>query len=1189
MSSSEASVLPQPAPSGPQAVSGLHQLAISLDLAFAGFSAEDVTITVYNGVDEIVHRGAGPATLSLPKGLYTVRAEFAGEIYEQVVRHDQATPVSIAPERHASAPVEGAATSYEYYSETSSRLSREVTGPPLGRVASESGGLFIFIRAANQFAHGGQDLRQDLSLRSPRDGQLLSAFEADAQANTTYGYLAYSVQAEPGVYILDYAGSPSRQMPIYVYRNWQTQIFVTHHKRPRLEGATILLGQNGFNPSDNLPKIIDMAISGLQNNVDLLPQSAMWELLNAKFSNPMLGLLGAHLLLRRKETEYGAVDMVLGNLGYLLPDSPDVRALYLMKALRDGNQGALDNMTFDTPPMFRAGFSAAIAADADHEGILPDRGWLEQVAPLVYTDSPWTTWAPLPPSLVPDALPMDDQSMPYQLFSRGGNGGGAGGPPQPDDGWLTQSLAEAVERASKTGQPPDKVLRKFAADFNVPLRLVKRAYASLAPDADPLDTVSPPPSAQQVPNIQQVPNTQQMPDFRQTAVIPRQNAPDDFPAPESPDPTAQTSPTTPTSQTAQTAQMPASDTVVVDDEAQWPQPRAWQPGPPVYRRLRGYALDPGLAHQFETAPISQITFQVPWEPLAPGPVGEYLEVIDHDPAGKCFYEPVDLDQPFLLAQNGLPPAEGTPQFHQQMVYAVASLTIHNFERALGRKALWSPGPSPSPNNPADDSHYVQRLRIYPHALRETNAYYSPAKKALLFGYFPAAGDGAAEYVPGSMVFTCLSHDIIAHETAHALLDGLHRRLNRATNPDMLAFHEAFADIVALFQHFTFPEILRHQIARTRGDIHSQETLLGQLAGQFGRATGTRSALRDAIGRIDPDTGKWAPHPVDPAEYARTLQPHRRGAILVAAVFDAFLTIYNNRTSDLRRLYTGGSGVLPAGAVHPDLIERLADEASKAANHVLSMCVRALDYCPPVDLTFGEYLRAIITADADLVRNDDRNYRVAFVEAFRRRGIFPRGVRALSAENLVWRSSQIDSPRPSEKLVEIFTSLREFGQSQLYATGREQLFRQARAARGALHGRLRAHFKSGPQGSQDAAFLGLDAGQDGSFEVHSVHFASRVGPDAELQLQAVLQITQQRAPEPGQGSMPFEGGSTVVVDLKAPAIAYCIRKPITSSSRSKRQADFDQQFAASTLHATYFGGQERDSRREPFALLHRAGG
>ncbi|MGH7469885.1 MAG: hypothetical protein ACRENP_18205, partial [Longimicrobiales bacterium] len=296
---------------------------------------------------------------------------------------------------------------------------------------------------------------------------------------------------------------------------------------------------------------------------------------------------------------------------------------------------------------------------------------------------------------------------------------------------------------------------------------------------------------------------------------------------------------------------------------------------PTHRRLRGYALDPGLTQSLVTAQISDIVFHVPWESLAPGPVGEYLEVVDFDPASGCFYPPVRLDDPILLAQDGLPPTEGSPQFHQQMVYAVASTTIRNFERALGRVALWSPGPSP------DD--FVQRLRIYPHALREANAYFSPAKKALLFGYFQATADDPAHHVPGSMVFTCLSHDIVAHETAHALLDGMHRRLTFPSNPDILAFHEAFADIVALFQHFDSPEILRHQIATTRGDLRSQENLLGQLAVQFGRASGARGALRDFIGRKDPVSGVWIPHQPDPAEYDAALEPHRRGGILVAAV------------------------------------------------------------------------------------------------------------------------------------------------------------------------------------------------------------------------------------------------------------------------------------------------------------------
>src|SRR6185503_436236 len=129
----------------------------------------------------------------------------------------------------------------------------------------------------------------------------------------------------------------------------------------------------------------------------------------------------------------------------------------------------------------------------------------------------------------------------------------------------------------------------------------------------------------------------------------------------------------------------------------------------------------------------------------------------YDPASGCFYEPVDLSDPNVLAQDGLPPSEGNPQFHQQMVYAVTMTTIRNFERALGRRALWAPRDHDEANG-ADP--FVQRLRIYPHALREANAYYSPEKRALLFGYFPASDEQPDRYLPGGLVFTCLSHDII---------------------------------------------------------------------------------------------------------------------------------------------------------------------------------------------------------------------------------------------------------------------------------------------------------------------------------------------------------------------------------------------------------------------------------------------
>ena len=418
--------------------------------------------------------------------------------------------------------------------------------------------------------------------------------------------------------------------------------------------------------------------------------------------------------------------------------------------------------------------------------------------------------------------------------------------------------------------------------------------------------------------------------------------------------------------------------------------------PPASRRIRIFSYDPALATRLDFAGIAELTIAVPWEDdLEPGPIGEYIEVVDVDPASDCVYAPVDLDNRQLLATDGLAPSESNPQFHQQMCYAVAMATIRHFERALGRLALWSG------RREGLSDRFVRRLRIYPHALRARNAYYSHEKKALLFGYFPVERRDR-NHVPGTLVFTCLSHDIIAHEVTHALLDGAHPRFAEPMNVDVLAFHEAFADIVALFQHFSYPGILRDQIARTRGNL-AEESLLGQLAQQFGEASGRGGALRNYLGKRDP-TGKWEPVVPDPRLLETMAEPHDRGAILVAAVFGAFMKVYRSRTRDLYRIATEGTGVLREGDIHPDLVGRLADEAARCADYILQMCIRGIDYCPPVGVTFGAYLRGVITADFDMVPEDRHGFRIAFMESFREWGINPPGVLSLSMDSLLWPTS-----------------------------------------------------------------------------------------------------------------------------------------------------------------------------------------
>jgi hypothetical protein len=622
------------------------------------------------------------------------------------------------------------------------------------------------------------------------------------------------------------------------------------------------------------------------------------------------------------------------------------------------------------------------------------------------------------------------------------------------------------------------------------------------------------------------------------------------------------------------------------------------PAPP-YRSLRVYAYDPSLGASLATLDVNEATLKVRWESdLKPGPIGEYIEVIDVDPASQCCYAPVDLNHPHILTQSGLAPSESSPQFHQQMTYAVAMKTIEYFESALGRVALWAPRDGIAAGNRHE--RFVQRLRIYPHALRARNAYYSPERKALLLGYFTAPMSGQGSALSGGVIFTAVSHDIIAHETTHALLDGLHRRFREPTNPDVFAFHEAFADIVALFQHFTLPEALSHQIAATRGNLEEQ-SLLGQLAVQFGEATGRYGALRDYIGKIvkkiEDDGGGgqkekevWVRRKAEPTDYEDATEAHDRGAVLVAAVFDAFLQIYKRRTTDLVRLATGGTGVLAGGAISVDLVNRLAREASKVAGHVLSICIRALDYCPPIDLTFGEYLRALITADADLVRDDKYGYRTAFITAFRDRGIYPRDVKHLSPGSLAWEPPPLPLRQAKVRAVldrmaidwDLNSKRRPAYESseRNAATFWQWLMDPAAVSEEEISalGLLRIQ-------TPQSVTIGDQPGQLRRIEVHSVRPARRVGPDGNIRSDLVVEITQTFRPSQISGAR-YRGGCTLLIDLASAEVRYLVRKKVTNADRMASQLKFAAA-GSGGLDENYFAHDS--GAREPFALIHRVNG
>jgi hypothetical protein len=330
-----------------------------------------------------------------------------------------------------------------------------------------------------------------------------------------------------------------------------------------------------------------------------------------------------------------------------------------------------------------------------------------------------------------------------------------------------------------------------------------------------------------------------------------------------------------------------------------------------------------------------------------------------------------------------------------------------------------------------------------------------------------------------------------------------------------------------------------------------------------------------------------------------MEVHARGSILVDAVYDAFIRIVERRSADLIRIATSGTGVLPDGALHPDLVERLTTEACKAAEQVLHICIRALDYCPAVDITFGEYLRALITADRDLVPDDPLGYRVAFMEAFRRRGLLPRDVRTVSEESLAWGTLEDPTPEWLPGILKDLDlgwdiNLERAEIAGLNEDNRWKVWRRLGTA-------LKKAFARDPtvygqlglspnlaRYSADGTIARKAAEGETTFDVFGVRPARRIAPDGSMRTEVIITILQRQPvayddKDLANGFFWFRGGATLIVDATRDkeAIRYSIIKNSSSTTRRNRQQKAGGQGFLSPLRALYFAG----ATGEPFAMMH----
>jgi hypothetical protein len=559
-----------------------------------------------------------------------------------------------------------------------------------------------------------------------------------------------------------------------------------------------------------------------------------------------------------------------------------------------------------------------------------------------------------------------------------------------------------------------------------------------------------------------------------------------------------------------------------------------EPHAPLYRPLRIYALDPSVSARLGGV----ATVQVPYEKLEKGPIGSLFDIRFDGAPEDLVVEALDLDDPPLLIASGLSPSPVNGRFHLQMVYAVCSLTYAVFKRALGREIAWA--------TPAADDGPL-RLAVHPF-VPGANAGYSREAGDLSFGYFKAGRQAAGFTIQGGLICTALSHDVIVHETTHALLDGLRSAFMEPTNVDVPAFHEGFSDLVALFLHFSYADVVERAIRESRGTI-MRGTLLTDIAREFGYArarSGKADALRsgvDVVGIASFDSDVLPSGEDAPTGYDPDLEPHALGSVLVSAVFEAFTTIVRRKSERYFRIAGIDPNLVGQSALSDALVKAIAQEASDVAGQFLNICIRAIDYCPPADMEFGEYLRAIITADGDMEQADKHGFREALMRSFRRRRIFPDHVQFMTEDAVRWQP-----PPRTLTIRELAFSKLCFAGEPGQPSGAAELTRQAHALGKFVTDPANAecfHLVS-PHGRLPRGVV-----QASPAIVQSIRVTRRAAPDGRIAFDLVGEITQSCTIDRGGDLFDMDGGCTVIIDPDGD-VRYAIFKRFDSANRRERQ-------------------------------------
>ncbi|MEO5891957.1 MAG: hypothetical protein ABIQ31_17045 [Ferruginibacter sp.] len=350
------------------------------------------------------------AEFKLQPGLYSVKVRVGSEYEEKsVALLTKNELVNFGPIQFSTAaPLSGTAQTHDTQIDNAVAQSIQVH-----EYLGEGSQVYIFARnwTEKDAPPTNYPLQQHpargLTLRNSAD-EILVDFGSPGVGAYTSGtdpWSACNVQLDPGVYCLclvTNSGQMIRQS-VVASPDWQTQVFLlqgNYNARENdihadLSNGSIFMSRIGHGFQSSKPykhskdpdfHLTEMARQALINNRPALGQELLSRMLKQKFTNPMLGIYAAHLLLLDDKADKSILPAVIKKLRDLLTNPhPDIEAI-AQKIKLPGNY------IFSMPPMLHISWNYVLEASVTQPGIVPENSVASTIAGEAWSGSPWLLW-----------------------------------------------------------------------------------------------------------------------------------------------------------------------------------------------------------------------------------------------------------------------------------------------------------------------------------------------------------------------------------------------------------------------------------------------------------------------------------------------------------------------------------------------------------------------------------------------------------------------------------------------------------------------------------------------------------------------------------------------------------------------------------------------------------------------------